>query len=135
MFSFKQTDHLKSKKAIEMLFKKGRVLFLFPVKTVWHGTVSFPNGMSGIKAGFTVSKKRHKMAVDRNRVKRILREAYRLHNNDLQNFAKTKNLQIHIMFIYADDKLPLFKDVEEKIIITLNRLKAELLKNDVDKSL
>ena len=53
--------------------------------------------------------------MDRNRVKRLLREAYRLQKNELKNQLKAKNMQLAIFFIYTGKELPLLTDIMEKI--------------------
>ena len=69
-------DKLKSKKLIEQLFAEGKAVTVFPLRLVYLKTVFDDN--STLKTGVSVSKKLHKTAVARNRIKRLLREAYRL---------------------------------------------------------
>lgn len=69
-------DKLKSKKLIEQLFAEGKAVTVFPLRLVYLKTEFDDN--STLKTGVSVSKKLHKTAVARNRIKRLLREAYRL---------------------------------------------------------
>jgi ribonuclease P protein component len=68
-----------------------------------------------LQAGVAVSKKNFKKAVDRNRIKRLLREAYRLQKNELQHQLKSTNLQLAIFFIYTGKEVPLLTDIMEKV--------------------
>lgn len=74
--TFRNTEKLKSKKQIEMLFKDGKAITAFPLRLVYRET-SFED-QTKIKVGVSVSKRHFKKAVDRNRIKRLLREGYRL---------------------------------------------------------
>jgi len=75
-FSYSKKDKLKSKKDIEQLFTEGKAVTAFPLKLIYLKT-NFEDG-STLKTGVSVSKRLHKTAVSRNRIKRLLREAYRL---------------------------------------------------------
>lgn len=79
-------------------------------------------GDSHIQAGFTVSKKYFKKAVHRNRIRRLMREAYRLQKIPLQNLLKTKNKRLSIFFIYTGKGLPDFANVYENMSRSLNQL-------------
>lgn len=83
-------DKLKRKKDIELLFTKGKVITAYPLRLIYLKT-EFNDG-SVLKTGVSVSKRLHKTAVARNRIKRLLREAYRLNkplyfNNSSTPFA------------------------------------------------
>ncbi|MEQ9581194.1 MAG: ribonuclease P protein component, partial [Arenibacter sp.] len=89
-FSFPKKEKLKSKKLIEQLFAEGIGVTNYPIKLVYLKT-SFDDG-SICKVGVTASKRNFKSAVKRNRIKRLMRESYRLNkhlifNNIEGNFA------------------------------------------------
>ncbi len=69
-----------------------------------------------------MSGKNFKRAVDRNRVKRLAREAYRLQKKQLQEVTMQKKLQLNIFFIYTGKELPAFNIVREKVNVILNKL-------------
>ena len=74
----------------------------------------------------SVPKKRFKRAVKRNRIKRLVRESYRLNKHDLISFLSEKEKSIQIAFLYVSDKLPDYKEVEQSIIKSFNILKERL---------
>ena len=80
------------------------------------------NTPSRLQFGAGVSGKNFKRAVDRNRVKRVTREAYRLQKKQLQEVTIQKKLQLNIFFIYTGKELPLFNIVREKVNVILNKL-------------
>jgi ribonuclease P protein component len=76
----------------------------------------------GLKAGVTTSSRNFKKAVDRNRIKRLLREAYRLQKMSVQNLLKESGKSAIVFFIYTGKELPLFPDIYNKVGIILQRL-------------
>ncbi|WP_179353300.1 ribonuclease P protein component [Winogradskyella vidalii] len=89
-FTYAKKDKLKSKKLIEELFTNGKVVTAYPLRLVYIQT-KFEDG-SLLKTGVSVSKRLHKTAVSRNKIKRLLRETYRLNkplyfNNSSASYA------------------------------------------------
>src|SRR5476651_487329 len=92
MYTFKKEERLCNKKLIDGLFHNGSSFLCYPFKASWmfvDNTQQFP-----AQIVFSVAKKRFKRAVDRNLIKRRMREAYRLHKQqhlyDLLNNADRK---------------------------------------------
>jgi ribonuclease P protein component len=109
-FSFPQKEKLKSKKLIEQLFEKGKSINNFPLKLIYLKTVFEDNSI--IKTGVIAPKKSFRKAVHRNRIKRLMREAYRLNkhlvfNNIEGSFA--------FMILYLGKEMPDYQIVDEKM--------------------
>jgi len=122
-FSFPQKEKLKSKKLIEQLFEEGQSISNFPLKLIYLKTVFDDN--SKVKTGVIAPKKSFKKAVHRNRIKRLLREAYRLNkplvfNNIEGSFA--------FMILYLGKEMPHYQIVEEK----MKGLLKKFVKNHAD---
>ena len=75
-----------------------------------------------IQFGTGVSTKNFKRAVDRNRIKRLVREAYRLQKSDLQKKLIEKQAKMNVFIIYTGKELPEYKDVYNKVKLILNKL-------------
>ena len=105
---FPKKEKLKSKKLIEKLFKEGKTLSNFPLKLIYL-KVDVPVDAK-FKTGVAVPKKNFKSAVKRNRIKRLLREAYRLNkhlvfNNSEGNFA--------FLILYLGKEMPTYPEVDK----------------------
>ena len=82
------------------------------------------NQVFPLQAGFTVSTRHFKKAVDRNRVRRLMRESYRLQKNELLNELEENHKNVAVFFIYTGNELPQYKDIFEKIGGALKRLET-----------
>lgn len=118
-YTFKQDDKLKSRKLIEQLFKEGKSFSSFPMRVLWKYNEA---SKMPLQTGFAVSSKYFKKAVDRNRIKRLMREAYRLQKNDLQNHLKLQEKKMVLFVIYVGNELPAYPLIFEKTSHVLNRL-------------
>lgn len=124
MYGFPKCEHLCLKKDIETLFSAGsRAVTIFPLRAVFR---VLPR-RSGPQAQVLVSvaKRRLHHAVDRNRAKRQLREAYRL-NKGLFADALRDDEMLHIGFIWLSDRPVCSQRVHDKMAIALHRVAENL---------
>jgi len=80
---------------------------------------------ASLQAGFTVSTRYFKKAVDRNRIKRLMRESYRLQKNNLKTSLEENHKSLAIFFIYTADSLPRYEEVAQKIGEALQRIEKK----------
>ena len=118
-YTFKKAEKLKSRKTIEQLFAAGKSFSNFPFRILWQFAES---SQPALQTGFAVSSKHFKKAVDRNRIKRLMREAYRLQKNKLGTALKIHKRQLAVFFIYVGNELPEYDFIFDKTTHTLNRL-------------
>jgi len=108
--SYSKKEKLKSKKLIEELFAEGQVVSVFPLRLVYIKS-SLKEGIN-LKTGVSVSKRNFKNAVDRNKIKRLMREAYRLNKASYFNNITT---QYAFMILYIGKEKPTYVQVETKM--------------------
>ena len=104
---------------IQQLFDEGRSFSHFPFRVMYLQPES---QISPLQAGFTVSTRHFKKAVHRNRIKRLMRESYRLQKNSLKNLLEKDHKNLALFFIYTGKALPKYEEVFEKIGEALKRL-------------
>ncbi len=118
-YTFKKDEKLKSRKTIEQLFATGKSFSNFPFRILWKFTEpTHPI----LQTGFAVSSKYFKKAVDRNRIKRLMREVYRLQKNELQDQLKQRQKHLAVFIIYVGNELPEYDLIFDKTTHALNRL-------------
>jgi ribonuclease P protein component len=122
-FTLRKEERIKSQKQTELLFSEGRRFTLAPFRIYY--TLVKP-GKTSLQFGVGVSKKNFKKAVDRNRIKRLVREAYRLQKITLQDKSVERQYGLTIFFIYTSKELPAFKEVYEKTGKVIDKLTAIL---------
>lgn len=122
-FSLSRQERLKSRKLIEQLFSEGKTMSVFPFLLKYMDLPpSAKDPHSSLQMGVTVSKKHFKRAVDRNRIKRLTREAYRLSKQELQQKLENSDKQLLLFFIFTGKELPDFLLVKEKVQVILRKL-------------
>ena len=119
-YSFPKNEKLKSKKQIAQLFDEGSAITVYPLKLIYLETTQQP---SKIQAGVAVPKKNFKSAVARNRIKRLLRESYRL--NKAIVFNNTQG-EFAFLFLYLGKEKPTFLEVEGKMKSLLQKFNARV---------
>ena len=115
-FSFPKKEKLKCKRLIEQLFTEGKGVSNYPIKLIYLRTI-LPEDVQ-VQAGVTVSKRNFKKAVQRNRIKRLLRESYRLNkhlvfNNIEGSFA--------FLFLYIGKEISEYHQVEASMKAVLHK--------------
>ena len=123
-FTLGKEERLKSRKQIEQLFDKGKSFVVAPFRIYFIVNSESPiqKDESRLKFGTGVSAKNFKKAVDRNRIKRLTREAWRLQKNEIREKTSETQKQLNVFFIYTGKELPDFTTVKEKVAIALKKL-------------
>jgi ribonuclease P protein component len=119
-FTLKKVERLKRRKVIEKLFSEGRAVTSFPIRVQYK--MDDPLLTVSLQAGFSVSSRNFKKAVDRNRIKRLMREAYRLQKAPLEQALQTKQQKLALFLIYTGKELPNYALVRDKIEVVLKKL-------------
>lgn len=121
---FGKEARLKSKKRIEKLFKNGQSFGMYPLRAVWDPVEQNPENCP-IQIGVSVAKKKFPHAVDRNRLRRQVREAFRIH----QGLIGTGRRPVVLMVLYtATEALP-FSVIEAAMVRLLKKM-SKMLSTD-----
>jgi ribonuclease P protein component len=124
LFSLKREERLKSRKLIERVFSIGESFTIFPIRVIYTEVI---DGLDfRIKAGVGVSSRNFKKAVERNRIKRLLREAYRTEKLPIHEYLEKHNKKVIIFLSYVDKTLPPYQQLKAKMPLIIRRLIKEL---------
>ena len=116
--TYSKQENLKSRKALEQLFDKGKSFSVFPIKVFY--TVTDDTAL--VQAGVGVSSRIFKKAHDRNKVKRLLREVYRTQKQALYSSVASNQQQLNVFFLYIGKELPIYADLQSAMEKTLEKL-------------
>lgn len=119
--TFAKNEHLCSKILIDRLFSEGnRGISGFPVRVTW---LTMPaEELSDNQILIVAPKKKFHHAVDRNRVKRQLRDIFRRNKHSLYEALDNSNRRIVLGLVFSDDKLWDSQALEERMLKTLSKL-------------
>lgn len=122
-FTFKKEERITGDQRVENLFTGGRSLMAYPFRVVYkENEQSLPVGISVL---ITIPKKRIRSAVQRNRLKRLTREAFRLNKHLFDRSLLQEDILLDVAFIYVKDDVADFEMVEKGIRKALLALRQQ----------
>ena len=128
--TLRKSERLDRKKVIEKMFAGGsRSFSVYPLRVVYLPVEELEADASIL---ISVSKRRFKRAVKRNRVKRQIREAYRVNKHELLNILVERKCRLAIAFIYLSDKLVESSIIEDRMRIALVRITEKMAAPNTD---
>ena len=133
VFTYQKKDKLKSRKQTQHLFSTGQAINVFPIRLIYtiepiETSLEQISSTSLLQAGVGAPSRTFRKAVQRNRVKRLLREAYRLEKPNFMSQASLEHKRVNLFFLYTDALVLTQAVIQEKVkealallIIKLNR--------------
>ncbi|MGZ3767686.1 MAG: ribonuclease P protein component [Mucilaginibacter sp.] len=127
IYTFTKEERLCNKKLIDQLYHSGSSFLCYPFKVSWtHAADPQPFAAQVL---FSVSKKRYKRAVDRNLIKRRIREAYRLHKQEyLYSMCDDMDRRIVFSIGYIGKEIATYEFIEKKMLKLLTQLSEQVAK-------
>lgn len=123
--TFRKDEKLCSQKLMGELFLSGNSFLSYPLRIVWKIAEALPTE-SPAQAGFSVSKKLFRHAVDRNRLKRMIRESYRLNKSNLYESLNRSGVKLAVMLIYiGKEELP-YSKIQPAVSKAISKIAAQL---------
>ena len=127
-YTFTKAERLCSQATIDWLFDgKGQSFSVFPLRIIYKSVPVEKKGETFPESPLpqillSVPKKKIHHAVERNRIKRMLREAYRKQKSPLIALAAQQHLAITLAFIYVTDEVATTAELEERVSSALSRM-------------
>lgn len=122
-------ERIKSTKRIDELFLSGESFISYPLRIVFLKKELSDSSEPSVGMMVSVSKKKFKRAVKRNRVKRLVREAFRLNKTGFYVLCQRQNTCLDIAFLYLKNELPDFQEIEKAIQKTIVLLENKISAN------
>lgn len=125
--TFRKSERLCSRRLIAGLIREGCTIYTAAFKVVWSECSL--DSVYPVQVAFSVSKKSFRLAVQRNLIKRRIREAYRKNKKVLYEFLEEKNIQIALLIIYRANDIPDYTSFEKSVINMRDRLIYSITEN------
>lgn len=129
---FPKSQRLSKREDFQQLIHQGKSLFIYPY--VCYYWIKENDSPLEIKVAFSVSKKKFKRAIDRNRTKRLMREVYRKNKYQLYSALSEKKVALSMIFVYIETKHLPYSFHEKKTIALINNMIEICKKNKNDKN-
>lgn len=125
-FGFSKDEKIVGNSKVDGLFENGQSFVAYPLRVVY--LLSSEYKTPPVSVLISIPKKRIKSAVNRNRIKRLIREAYRLNKLAVSDLCVERGLRLDVGFIYVKDDIVQFAD----IVKAMKKALAELRKRIED---
>lgn len=122
--SFPKEMRITRKSQMDELFSSGESFIAYPLRVVFVKKEKMPE--SEIAVLVNVSKRKFKRAVKRNRMKRLIRENFRIHRHDLENLLRTRPYSLNIAFLYLKNELSDYVEINKAMAKALDLLKKKI---------
>lgn len=126
-FTFPKKKRVTGNKRVDAIFEHGKSFISYPLRVVFLQHEQSTE--SGCSILVSVPKKRIKQAAHRNRIKRLIRESYRL-NKELINHLTINQNSIDVALIYVKDSVTDFAEIDKAIKKAINKIEARIQKNE-----
>lgn len=128
IFTYQKRDKLKSRKQTQFLFSNGSAITIHPIRLLYTYETdlkeSLPSGL--LQAGVGAPSRHFRKAVQRNKVKRLLREGYRLEKPNFINALHLNNAKLNLFFLYVDVNVQSQQQIQATIKLLLQKLADKL---------
>ena len=122
--TFKKEERIFLQKEIDFLFKEGVSFISYPLRVIY--VERKPLSGADISILISVSKRKFKQAVKRNRLKRLIRESYRISKKPLCELLKERESGLLVAFLFVGKELNPHKEIETAVTKALNILEERL---------
>lgn len=129
--TFSKEEKLCRTKSIDRLFSSGESFIAYPLRVVFYIEEEIDEKNKNATVLISISKKKFKRAVKRNRVKRLFRESYRLNKQELQEVLQEKNKRIEIAFLYLKNELPTYTEMEKAVLKSISILVGKINEGNI----
>jgi len=124
-YTLRRYERIKSRKKIELLFREGKHINLNPLNITYILTEE-----KGLQVGVGAVKRYFKKAVHRNKIKRLLRESWRLQKNELTEKIMEAQKGLAVFVIYTGKEIPPFSEISSLVKQVLERLLTIITKEE-----
>ncbi len=121
LFKFSKKERICKQNDFQYAFSKGEMIKHFPFRCIY---IIRPSDKLQIKIGISVPKKTIKLAIERNRIKRLIREAYRVNKHLLHDYFQQQSIELLIIFVYIYKNKYSFNEMNKQVNALLNKIIA-----------
>ena len=125
-FSFKKGERLSGKKSITSLFKSGKSVMSYPLRILYNHA---DTGQFNAQVAISVPKRLFKKAVDRNILKRRIREAYRLKKPEFYALLGEKNIRLNLVIQYQHREILDYQTIQSGLQKGLKKMIRQIHKD------